>query len=601
MIILKRLKWSNMFSYGSDNELILDDQPVTQILGLNGHGKSSIPLIIEELLFNKNSKGVKKSAIVNRELKINKYGGSITFLVKDDEYELTISRNGNVQKVKLTKNGTDISSHTATDTFKQVEDIMEIDFKTFSQLVYQNSTSSLQFLTATDTNRKKFLIELLSLEKYVRIFEEVKELHKNISDKVIASTTRLELVRSSLSKLSSQSTAELQIEPLPVLKETVREELKELETTIDSITNTNSKINTNNQYIKLRDALDLTTLTESYTKLDDSNAQQAVGAVRSVITDKTTLVTKLKKLTEATCPTCCQSIDHTAINNIINVAEEEIASQTALREKLLLEIKDIKANNTKYDKHLELVADFERYSSLIDSNLPRILLERVKLQEDLQVLKDYIKNIEDEIDSTTLANNKAIAHNAKIDLIKQQLEDLKSSIITIQEELSTVEQQANILEILKKAFSTNGLIAYKIENSVKDLQHLTNHYLTELSDGRFQLMFAINNDKLNVIIIDNGQEVEITALSAGELARVTTSTLLAIRKLMASLSKSRMNILFLDETIDVLDTYGKEKLIEVLLKEDLNTFLISHSYSHPLIKKLQVVKEQGISRVQDDC
>jgi len=98
--------------------------------------------------------------------------------------------------------------------------------------------------------------------------------------------------------------------------------------------------------------------------------------------------------------------------------------------------------------------------------------------------------------------------------------------------------------------------------------------------------------------VDNGKEIEITALSAGELARVTTSTLLAIRKLMSSLSKSRINILFLDEVIDVLDTYGKEKLIEVLLKEDgLNTFLISHSYSHPLVKRLEVIKEDGISRL----
>ena len=50
MITLKQLKWSNCFSYGSDNELQLDDNIVTQIIGTNGMGKSSIPLIIEEIL-----------------------------------------------------------------------------------------------------------------------------------------------------------------------------------------------------------------------------------------------------------------------------------------------------------------------------------------------------------------------------------------------------------------------------------------------------------------------------------------------------------------------------------------------------------------------
>ena len=53
------------------------------------------------------------------------------------------------------------------------------------------------------------------------------------------------------------------------------------------------------------------------------------------------------------------------------------------------------------------------------------------------------------------------------------------------------------------------------------------------------------------------------------LARVNTSTLLAIRKLMNSLSSSKVNVLFLDEVINVLDSTGRDKLVEVLLEENL--------------------------------
>ena len=60
MIILQKLKWDNCFSYGADNELNLNDSTLTQLVGTNGVGKSSIPLILEEVLFNKNSKNVKK-------------------------------------------------------------------------------------------------------------------------------------------------------------------------------------------------------------------------------------------------------------------------------------------------------------------------------------------------------------------------------------------------------------------------------------------------------------------------------------------------------------------------------------------------------------
>ena len=46
MITLKQLQWNDCFSYGSNNELLLNDNTVTQIVGTNGTGKSSIPLII---------------------------------------------------------------------------------------------------------------------------------------------------------------------------------------------------------------------------------------------------------------------------------------------------------------------------------------------------------------------------------------------------------------------------------------------------------------------------------------------------------------------------------------------------------------------------
>ena len=66
MIILKKLTWDNCFSYGKDNTLNLNDSNLTQLVGTNGQGKSSIPLIIEEVLYNKNSKGIKKADIQNR-------------------------------------------------------------------------------------------------------------------------------------------------------------------------------------------------------------------------------------------------------------------------------------------------------------------------------------------------------------------------------------------------------------------------------------------------------------------------------------------------------------------------------------------------------
>ena len=142
------------------------------------------------------------------------------------------------------------------------------------------------------------------------------------------------------------------------------------------------------------------------------------------------------------------------------------------------------------------------------------------------------------------------------------------------------------------------MLAYKIENLVGELEEMANEYLAELSDGRFTLEFVVSNDKLNVQITDNGNVVDILALSSGELARVNTATLIAIRKLMSSISKSKINILFLDEVTNVLDDQGREKLVEVLLREDMNTYIVSHGWSHPLLEKIEVVKDGNISTLE---
>jgi DNA repair exonuclease SbcCD ATPase subunit len=135
---------------------------------------------------------------------------------------------------------------------------------------------------------------------------------------------------------------------------------------------------------------------------------------------------------------------------------------------------------------------------------------------------------------------------------------------------------------------------------IKDLETQTNYYLTELSSGRFQLNFRIaQSDKLNVVITDGNKDIDILALSSGERARVNVSALLGIRRLLQSLSNSRVNLLILDETVESLDLEGKEKLVEVLLTEEhLNTFLVSHGFTHPLLEKIQVVKKNNMSRIE---
>ena len=78
-ITLSNLQFSNMFSYGKENSLDLNRSRITQLTAPNGSGKSSIAMIIQEILFNKNIKGIKKTDILNRWTKDKQWTGSIDF------------------------------------------------------------------------------------------------------------------------------------------------------------------------------------------------------------------------------------------------------------------------------------------------------------------------------------------------------------------------------------------------------------------------------------------------------------------------------------------------------------------------------------------
>lgn len=600
MIILNKLTWNNCFSYTSDNELTLDDSVLTQIVGTNGAGKSSIPIIIEEVLYNKNSKGIKKTDIPNRNTGQGSYNIDLIFTIDSDEYKISVARNKTL-KIKLLKNKEDISSHTATNTFKTIEEILGMDFKTFTQLIYQNTNSSLQFLTATDTTRKRFLIDLLDLNKYVEYFEVFKKLVKDFNTKIAVAESKVETINRWLLDNNLEGMKVLPIQKIEINLENDEKLLGSLQTEFENISEKNKKISKNNHYRTQLSKID----PSKFPIIDISSIQSYDKETErrgELLADKKAAETAINKINKLgnQCPTCEQTIEESFKQKFLESYKDTVDQAKKELEKLEEKINRIKEKNSKLKERQKLEQEFENLLKAVDNNIPTELIDEDKLKEDIEKAREILikkrKTLEEQIKENQLRER----NNTKISIIKEQTEDKVKELDIIVKDLEKLKTEYNNLEVLKKTFSTNGLLAYKIEYLVKELETLVNEYLSDLSDGKFTLTFAITNDKLNVLITDNGVEVDILSLSSGELARVTTATLLAIRKLMNSISKSRINVLFLDEVIAVLDDIGREKLVDVLIKEDkLNTFIVSHEWTHPLLNKLNIVKENNISRIDN--
>ena len=599
MIKFTELRWSNVFSYGKDNCLKLDNAPLTQLIGKNGNGKSSVALVIEEVLFNQNSKKIKKADILNRYTKDKHYTIELDFDKDGTKYSINTTRTGSSGTITLTRDSKDISSHTSTGTYKTIEHILGFDHKTFSQIVYQSSVSSLEFLTATDTARKKFLIELLNLTKYTEASEVFKELAAGMSKQVDTVQAKMQTVSVWLNKYRAQSLVEKPLQDELEYPNSILERITLLSNELSNIEFTNKKISQNNAYKQIFNSI---ILEPGYPKPDSSELlpmKLQVAQAQKELQDGIHLSTKHRGPV-IKCVTCSQDIDNTTMFNMVLDFETKRQSLEDLVSNLTIKIKSLEVAVVNYARHEKNTQEWEKYHALIDKNLASDLLDRNQLISDIAALQSSADDIITAITRTKQANKLAYEHNSKVKVILEQLAAMESEFKELSEELTIRISELSNLQILVKSFSTTGLVAYKIECLVKDLEEITNEYLTILSAGRFQLGFKITaSDKLNVIITDNGKDIDIVALSTGERARVNVATLLAIRKLMQSLSNSRTNLLILDETVENLDAEGKEKLIEVLLEEqNLNTFLISHGFSHPLLEKVSIVKHNNISRIE---
>lgn len=593
------MTWSNIFSYGDNNTIDFSANPITQILGYNGHGKSSIALILEEVLYNKNSKGIKRSDIINRNTGKKSYTIELNFTNGINNYTIKTAR-GSTTSVTLLRDGEDISSHTTTSTYKTIEEIIGYDHKAFAQIVYQSNSNSLEFLTATDSNRKKFLIDLLDLSGYTEHGDIFKAEAKAVDTAITATTAKISSANDVLKKYKNTSLEAMMMAVVPSQPADLESRSKVVDIEIKNIVSINKDILANNaakasmqKYSTkvnrniVKPASDVEALIKTQTELN------------SIITQCDNFIKKTKKLATH-CPTCAQPIDNSKNLSIVKDQEGLRSSTAAQLEAVNKELELATAEYNAYTNQRMNNDYYDKYYEMYDPDIPEQLLDKATLESEKETIDLEIGYALQSIEDAQSHNLKCAAHNAKIELIRENLKEAKELLVELESKLVTLNTRASTLAVLVKTFSNTGLVAYKIECLIKDLESSINHYLTELSSGRFQIYFKIvTGDKLNVVVADNGMDIEILALSGGERARINCATLFGIRRLLQSLSDSTINLLVLDETIESLDLDGKEKLIECLINETyLNTFIISHGFQHPLLEKIQVTKVGNISRIE---
>ena len=605
-IVIHSLEFSNMFSYGAGNKIEFDKNRVTQLTAPNGSGKSSLSLILQEVLFNKNIKAIKKGDILNRWSEEKRWSATVNFSVDASKYTVEVLRSGAQTKTKLIKDGKDISEHRLPDTYKKIADILGSDFKVFSQLTYQSSTDLLEFLKATDANRKKFLIDLFNLEKYIEIGENIKKEFSEVDKQITTKEGELTSVSSFLSTVIIEDKRE-EIE-VPEVDESLLEGVKRIDEELDNVIKTVQKIDTNKQYKKeienIKTDRNLKEPDPFEKEVELEQVSKSIIEAKHSIAQLDATINELD--TATTCPTCGQDIDNSQALALLEKSNSKREEESKRVEELnktkdaLSEEKSVYVEALrKYQANKKLVEREDELIMKIDHKLDETYPDTKEIKDRKEALSSVIaKQIKDRKEAEDY-NKDVTSHNAKVDTLVEQQQDFKQKKVNIEETLVSLRDKRANLAILKKAFSTSGIVAFKLENLTKELEITINDYLSVLSDGQFQVEFSLEKEKLNISIINNGVSSPIETVSGGEYSRIQTSILLAIRSLLSKLGGSSINLLFLDEITGVLDLEGKEKLLEVLQSEEnLNVFLISHDFEHPTVDKINIVKTNNISKIE---
>lgn len=215
--------------------------------------------------------------------------------------------------------------------------------------------------------------------------------------------------------------------------------------------------------------------------------------------------------------------------------------------------------------------------------------EAAALAQQLQTIKEETKRLHEragELDDVDrqLAENQVqlkklrsdrdqhLQRQGRLEALCRRCAELAQERDALRQERQGAEQQAWIYQQLDKAFGKDGIQALIIENAVPEIAKEANAILARLTDNRIQVAFESLRDlkkggtreTLDVKIADEIGERSYHLYSGGEAFRTNFALRIALSKVLAMRSGTRLHTLFIDEGFGTQDEQGLEQLIEAI-------------------------------------
>jgi len=545
MILFEKVRWKNFLSTGNQyTEINFTEHDTNLIIGTNGAGKSTVLDALTFSLFSKPFRKINKGQLVN------------TVNEKDCKVEVEFVVNGVYWKVirgikpnifEIWKDGRllDQFSHSADQQKWLEQNVIKMNYKSFTQIVILGSSAFVPFMQLTNTHRREVIEDLLD----IKIFSSMNSI---IKDKIRQRKEEIKVL--TLKKESLNDKVQMQENFIEELELRGKQNIKDKKGKIKVL---GIEVDTHIEHNEIKESNVVDLIKEQEKVTGATKKLRELGNLKGKISQKVSTITKEHKFfTENTvCPTCDQDIqEEFRINRIDDAQNKAKELQSGYKE---LE-QAIKEEEEREHQFKNLSKEITNLNNGISQNNTRI-----------SGCQRQIRDLENEIQTlTNQLENRNTEH--------EKLETFKESLTTTYNELVTQKDSISYYDFSYGLLKDSGVKSKIIKKYLPLINQQVNRYLQMMD---FYINFTLDEEFNETVQSPIHEDFSYASFSEGEKMRIDLALLFTWREVARMKNSVNTNLLIMDEVFDSsLDGFGTEEFLKIIkyVIKDANIFVISH-------------------------
>lgn len=545
MINFSTLRFKNFLSSGNAfTEIQFDSFPTNLVVGKNGAGKSTMLDALCFVLFGKPFRNINKPQLVNSVNQKNCVT-EVEFSIGKQTYRIV--RGIKPAIFEIYQNGVMIDQSSASKDYQKYleENILKLNFKSFTQIVILGVASFTPFMELPAASRREIIEDILD----IRIFTTMNILLKE----------KLSTIKENLSTIEADLTVNktktmLQDKYIQSLQADKQDRIDELTAKIVSAENEiTQRISEIENLLSNREKLFLSITDASAVRLSYQKIALDISDLEK--TEKKVAEEKAFYIKHSTCPTCNQDISEDFKAKKISAFQDSSTSNINILEGLRRNGDTLKSRVGEIEEVEQKIAALDRKINLHDvenkvqrKNINALTEERAKLEEKGG-------NIEQE---------------------KAKLKKMAQDVLTLVQRKTELKEEKDYHDVATALLKDGGVKTRIIKQYLPAINKMVNKYLHAMD---FFASFELNEQFNETIKSRHRDEFSYESFSQGEKQRIDLALVFTWRTIAKMKNSTSTNLLILDEVFDSsLDSEGTDYVVSLLktIGEQTNVWVISH-------------------------